>query len=150
MKYYFDSPNKQEELKKILDSWMGTPFRHHCGVKGFGTDCIFFVAKIFEELGVLEWRKNLILSYPPDWHLHNTKQRLLEGLMKELNVENVGFDSFLNGDIILYHFGKAASHASIFFDDHVYQAVNNIGVIRLHYLDETWNKRKKYNLRILA
>lgn len=150
VRYYFDDKTKQIELKKILESWEDTPFRHHCGVKGMGTDCIFFVARVFEELGVLKWRKNLIPEYAPDWHLHNTEQRLFKGLVKELNVKPVGFENLLNGDIILYQFGKASSHASILYDNHVYQAVNDIGIIRLHYLDETWNKRKEYNLRVLA
>jgi hypothetical protein len=148
MKYYFGYKKNQKKLKKILDEWLNTPFRHHCGVKQQGTDCIFFVARVLEELGILKWKKNLIPDYPPDWHMHNTQQLLTESILKELNVKEVGFDNPINGDIITYFFGKAASHASIFYDDHIYQAVNDIGVIKVHYLDKDWNKKKKFNFRI--
>ena len=148
IKYYFENAEKQEELKRILDEWKDTPFRHRCGVKKLGTDCIFFVARVLEELNILKMPE--IPEYPPDWHLHQTQKLLVEGILQHLNVENVDFNNLLNGDLVLYFFGKAASHASIYYDDHTYQAVNDIGVIRLPFTDKFWFKRKRYNFRILA
>jgi hypothetical protein len=31
--YYFEDIEKQKDLKKVLDEWLDTPFRHHCGLK---------------------------------------------------------------------------------------------------------------------
>jgi len=150
MKYFFEDTEKQEQLKKILDEWMGTPFRHHCGVKGLGCDCIHFVARVFEEMGLIKWRKDFILDYPSDWHLHNTRELLKEAIERELNVEEVGFDNLINGDIILSHYGQASSHAAIYFDEHIYQAINDIGVCKIHISDRVFRRQMKFAYRILT
>lgn len=150
MKYYFDNPSKQAELKRIMESWLGTRFRHHCGVKGLGCDCINFVARVFEELGTLRWRKNLIPDYPKDWHLHNTRELLLERLVKELPVVPADLAAPMNGDILLSHYGQAASHAAIYFDGHVYQAVNGIGVVRTSFSDTVFRRQMRYSYRLTA
>ena len=148
MKYFFEDIEKQKQLKEILDSWRNTPFRHRCGVKGLGTDCIHFIKCVLQEMKIIG--DVTIPEYSPDWHLHKTHQLLINGILEHLNVENVGFKNLLNGDLILYFFGKTAAHASIYYDQHVYQAVNHIGVIRTHFLDKTFFKRKQYNFRLLA
>jgi cell wall-associated NlpC family hydrolase len=150
MANYFDDPEKQQELRRILDAWIGTPFRHHCGVKGLGADCIHFVARVFEEMGILKWRKNLVPDYPRDWHMHNTRELLMERLLKEFNVIEVDLNNPMNGDILLSHYGQAASHAAIYFDGHVYQSVDGIGVCRIHFSDATFRKQMKYAFRVIA
>jgi len=151
MKYYFEDVEKQTQLKLILDEWMDTPFRHKAGVKGVGCDCIHFVARVFEEMGLVTWHKKLIPDYPFDWHLHNTRELLAEGIEQVLNVEK--FSKELpksNGDILLYHSGKAASHASIFFDNYVYQSLTDIGVCKIHISDRVLRKQLQFLYRILA
>jgi cell wall-associated NlpC family hydrolase len=147
---YFDDLEKQQELQRILDAWIGTPFRHHCGVKGLGADCIHFVARVLEEIGILKWRKGLIPDYPRDWHMHNTRELLLERLVKELNVVEADLNSPMNGDILLSHYGQAASHAGIYFDGRVYQSVKNVGVCKIHFSDATFRKQMKYAFRVIA
>jgi cell wall-associated NlpC family hydrolase len=144
---YFEDIEEQNKLKKILDEWLDTPFRHHCGVKGLGCDCIHFVVRIFEELGLLI--DVVIPDYPKDWHLHNTRELLEEGILKNLNVEKVSLSNLMNGDIICSHFGKAASHAGIYFDGYVYQALNNIGVRKINFNDKKFRKRMRFAYRIL-
>lgn len=147
--YYFEDIERQKKLKISLDEWLGTPFRHHCGVKGFGCDCIYFVACILEEMNLLILTKKTIPDYPKDWHLHNTRELLEEGLFKTLNIEKVDLDSLSNGDIILSHFGRAASHAGIYFDGYVYQALNDIGVRKINFNDKKFRKRMRFAYRIL-
>ncbi len=148
MKYFFEDEEKQQELKRILDEWMGTPFRHQCGVKGLGCDCAYFVAKVLEEAGALAWRKNLMPDYPKDWHLHNTRELLKETFEKEFQAEPIGLDSFQNGDIILLHYGKAASHIGIFYDGYLYQAIEDVGVCRASTHEEGLTKRMRFAYRI--
>jgi len=150
MKYFFEDTEKQEQLKKILDEWMGTPFRHHCGVKGLGCDCIHFAVKVFEEMELIKWRDNLIPDYPRDWHLHNTRELLKEAIEKEFDVEEIGLDNLMNGDIILSHYGQASSHTAIYFDEHVYQAIDDIGVCKIHISDRVFRRQMKFAYRILA
>lgn len=149
MEYFFDDKEKQKELKKILDEWMKTPFRHQCGVKGLGCDCAYFVARVFEEIGILRWRKNLMPDYPKDWHLHNTRELLKETIEKEFRCERIGLDSFLNGDVILSHYGKAASHVGIFFDGYLYRALERVGVCRASAHEKGLRKRMRFAYRIL-
>lgn len=145
--YYFDDLKRQKELKGILDEWLDTPFRHHCGVKGLGCDCIHFVARVFEELGVL--CNVTIPNYSKDWHLHNTRELLEEGIFRHLKVKKVALSNPMNGDIICSHFGKAASHAGVFFDGYVYQALNGIGVRKINFSDKKFRARMKFVYRIL-
>lgn len=150
MKYYFEDIEKQKELHRILIEWKGTPFRHHCGVKGLGCDCIHFVGNVFEELELLKWRKDIIPDYAKDWHLHRTEELLMQGILKELNVVPVDFSDLMNGDIILFQYGRASAHASIYYNQHTYQAINNVGVRQIAINDPQFKKRMKYAFRILS
>lgn len=147
--YYFEDKDKQQKLKKILDSWLSTPFRHHTGVKGAGCDCIHFVIRVYEEMGILKCECNFVPDYPKDWHLHNTRELLAEGIEKKLKVQKVSLDVLKNGDIILSHYGKAASHASIYFDRYVYHSVTNIGVCKINFKDRFFRRQMRFAYRIL-
>lgn len=150
VKYYFENKEKQIELKKILDEWLNTPFRHKCGVKGLGCDCIHFVGKVLEEMGIMQWRNDMVPDYPKDWHLHNTREALQEAICKYLNVEKISLTGILmNGDIILSHYGQASSHTGIYFNGNVYQALNNIGVKSIRFTDGKFRKNMKFAYRLL-
>ena len=149
IKEFFEDINKQEELKKILDSWIGTPFRHYCGVKGLGCDCIHFVACVFDEMKIIKMTKKLIPDYPKDWHLHNTRELLKEGIVKNLKTLGIGLGSLKNGDIILSHYGKAASHIGIYLDGYVYQALEKIGVCKINIKDKKFKERMRFAMRVL-
>jgi len=149
--YYFNDIEKQKKLKIILDGWLEphTPFKHHCGVKGLGCDCIHFVACVLDEMGIIKMTKNLIPDYPKDWHLHNTRELLGDGILKHLKVEKVSLSGVMNGDIILSHFGKAASHSSIYFDGYVYQSLNGVGVCKINFNEKKFRCRMKFAYRLL-
>lgn len=146
MNYFFDSKENQGRLEKILYEWIGTPWRHWSGVKNLGTDCIHFAVRVLEELGFDSFT---IPNYPRDWNLHNSNEDLLDNIKKQLNCIEVNVNIPMNGDIVLFYFGKMSSHVGFYFNDHIFQAVTNIGVIRTHWMDQMWYKRKRYALRIL-
>lgn len=147
--YYFEKVENRKELERILERWLDTPFRHHCGVKDLGCDCVHFTACVFEELGVLKSCKNLIPDYPRDWHLHNTRELLAEGIERELNVEKVGLTNLMDGDIVLSHYGKAASHSAIYFERLLYQALDRIGVCKINFSDRFFRKQMRFAYRLL-
>jgi len=149
MKYYFEDKKNQERLKKILDEWLGTPFRHRTGVKGQGADCIHFVAKVYDEMDIIEFALSDVPDYSPDWHLHNTRQKLFEKIISTVPVEQVPIDNLMNGDLVLSHFGKAASHTSVFFDGYLYHAITNIGVIKEEINNSVVTGKLKFALRLL-
>jgi len=147
--YYFEDTEKQKELKIILDSWLDTPFKHKTCVKGLGCDCIHFVGSVFQELGLFRFDLKTVPDYPKDWHLHNTRELLSEGIIERLNVEKISLINLMNGDIILSHYGKASSHAGIYFDGYVYQALTDIGVKKINFKDQKYRKQMKFCYRIL-
>lgn len=151
--YYFNDKDKRAELKRILEEWEGTPYKHKVGVKGLGADCIHFVGRSLEELELVDFRFIVVPDYPRDWHQHNTREALAETIEKHLKVEKhlmrEGF-AFMDGDIILSHYGKASSHAGIYYEGYVYQALDNIGVRKITILDQTFRKQMKFIYRILA
>ena len=150
----FDDIEKQKELKSILDSWKDTPFRHRCGVKGKGCDCIHFVLRVFQGMGILNIDEKRIPVYPRDWHLHNTRELLAEAIEKYLNVKKINIKKttpssvLKNGDIILSHYGKASSHAAIYFDEYIYQSIINIGVCKINFKDKVFKKQMRFAYRI--
>jgi len=148
MKYYFETEERQNELKQVLDSWVGTPWRHHCGVKGRGADCIHFVAGVLMDCGALTWKKGMIPDYAPDWHMHKPNSRMWDGIRKALTVEHVDPANPMNGDLMLFRFGYATSHSAIFFEGLLYQAVNVVGVQKLRYDDKRFAKNLTYSLRL--
>jgi len=147
MEYFFGDTGRQRELKRILDEWRGTPYRHWAGVKGLGCDCIHFIVRVLEELGLGPFT---VPRYARDWHMHNSEELLFDGITNGLEQEEVGFASPMNGDIMLFQFGKAISHSAIYYDKYLYQAINNVGVEKINWMDNKWHKRKRFNFRILA
>lgn len=155
-KYLCEDTEKSVELRRILAEWEYTPYRHRCGVKGMGTDCIHFVCRVLEELGMLKWRANLIPDYPRDWHLHNTRELLLERLIMEIPGEIIpGRPAALldagkvkNGDIVLSHYGQASSHAAIFYEEYLWQALDGVGVAKIHHSDRAQRRQMKYIYRM--
>ena len=148
--YYFENKEKDLELKRILDSWLNTPFRHHCGVKGLGCDCIHFAMMVFDEMGLVDSKKIKVPDYPRDWHMHNTREILKEALIQYLNVVELNLNvESMNGDIILSHYGKASSHVGIVYGDQVYQSLTSIGVKQISVHDQKLSKNMKFIMRFL-
>jgi len=144
---YFDNLNNQVKLLTVLKSWEGTPHIHWCGVKQRGTDCIHFVLRVFEEVGVVPNGRIKVQRYQRDWHMHQANELLLNTLREVPELVEVCKDDPVNGDIILFYFGKACSHAGIFFDDFVYQSLVDIGVTRGTWKDDMWYPRRRYAFR---
>lgn len=147
--YYFEDTENQKQLKAILDSWLDTPFRHKACVKGKGCDCIHLVGSVFQEMGLFSFDLKKVPDYPKDWHLHNTREILSEGIIERLNVEKVGLNNLMNGDIVLSHYGKASSHAGIYFGGYVYQALTDIGVKKINFKDQKFRKQMKFCFRVI-
>lgn len=139
MQLFFESKERQDRLKIILDSWLGTPWRHHTGVKGRGTDCIFFTARVYQEMGIISEFE--VMDYAPDWHLHRSNEYLYEGIINQspcVEIENARKDNLpndlMNGDLVLYKYGRASAHSGIYFDGYIYEATRfSGGVVKTHW-----------------
>lgn len=91
-------------------SWMGTRFHHSARVKGAGVDCIQLITAAFTKAGVVDQPQ--IDFYPTDWFLHGARELLLDGLLPHFEYLADGA-AVLAGDLMLFKFGRAISHAAI-------------------------------------
>lgn len=143
---FFD--DKQEELYKELESWLGTPFKHKQGIKGVGTDCIQFVAKVLEHFGFGPFK---FPDYAKDWHMHKTSGLLMTNLMKQVKGSyEVPLWNIKSGDIVLYHIGNDSAHGGIYFvdewgDRYLYHSINPFGVVKLDF-DSAVKLKKEYQI----
>ena len=81
--------------------------------------------------------------------MHNIRERLVEGIERELNTERVSFNGLKNGDIILSQYGQASAHSAIYYEGYVYQALDGTGVKRIAFSDCTFRRQMKFAYRVL-
>jgi len=142
---YFLSKERQEALFEILESWKGTPYKHHTGFKRLGVDCAFFIGCVLVELGAINNFE--ASSYSIDFHLHSRDEGFANHLRNHPLMQEVGFKNPRNGDIVLYKLGRIAAHAAFYFDGYAWQSKFRLGVEKFHWsLDY---KRLAYGFRLM-
>lgn len=117
---------RQERLDVIVEarSWLGTPYHSAANVKGIGCDCLMFPAAVYAQVGVIP--KQTVPFYPPDWHLHRSDERYLDGVLTV--AAEVGVPQ--PGDFALWRIGRALAHGAIVIAwPHIIHAVQSIGVM---------------------
>jgi cell wall-associated NlpC family hydrolase len=155
MQWYFDNQSEVERLGNVLRSWENTPYRHYMGVKKRGVDCIHFLLRVYEEIGIVERGRIRIPYYPPDWHLHREDELLKTAFLDDpqvsVHVEQLDAQAVpLEGDIVIMKYGKVDSHSGIFFGGRLWHAITRIGVQSSIYCDKMWAKRRRASFRIKA
>jgi len=145
MKYFFNDQKNRDRLLIILESWVGTPYRHKSGVKGLGVDCAYFLSRVGEELGLVS-QGALLPEYSRDFHNHVRDEIYAEFLRKHPLLVEVGITKPMDGDIILYKFGKIASHSAVYFGGYTYQARFRVGVVKFHWNQD--KRRRRFGFRI--
>jgi len=139
MNPFFYSIKKQEQLATELAEWLGTPWRHRCSVKKRGCDCIGFVIGVLTDIGALEFNKSTIPDYQQDWHMHKKNELLIKSLREQNGLQE--FHSLpINGDILVFKYGKTNAHVGIYMNNNIYHSVNNRAVIRTPFRDPNFMK----------
>lgn len=134
------------DVLEIARSWLGTPYHHAARLKGVGVDCLMLICEVYESAGLVP--HIVPEAYPMDWHLNRDEERYMAGL--ERYCERV--DAPQPGDVVLYRFGRAASHAGIVSDwpREIIHAYRGQGVVLAHgeggelagRLDSFWRVKK--------
>jgi len=139
---WFDSVEKVDALERELESWIGTPFRHRVGVKQLGCDCIHFVVEVYRKLGLPRIGQYKIPDYPMDWHLHKLEDLLMLHIRQFGRFEEVSLeDGAVDGDMLVYKYGRVSSHTAIYCRGWAYQSVIASGVIKVDYNEPNFRKR---------
>ena len=105
-------------------SWLATPYHHMGRVKGAGADCLTLLAEVYRRAGVISHVE--IPFYPPDWHLHRSAERYMDGLAgyaREVAAPQPG-------DAALFKFGRCFAHGAIVTGwPRIIHAWNGLGVV---------------------
>lgn len=79
-KTFFSIEENRKRYEEIIFSWLGTPYRHWCAVKGRGADCMMFLVATLEEFGLLDSGATKLKYYPRDWHINGNVEILLNSI----------------------------------------------------------------------
>jgi len=102
-------PDERAAIVAEAKTWIGTPFHHGARIKGAGVDCAQLLLACYGDHGPLGPVD--VGDYPPDWFLHQDRERLLEWI--HAFCAPVNSDGLQPGDIALFRYGRGVSHASI-------------------------------------
>jgi cell wall-associated NlpC family hydrolase len=107
-------------------------------VHGVGVDCINLLAAVYEACGLAQVGQ--LPHYAQQWHLHQADEVFAQGL--DQHARRVQAPQ--PGDVVLFQFGRAHSHAGIWLHGnqfvHAYNRLNRAGVIVSEMTPE-WAKR---------
>lgn len=123
-------------------TWNGTPYHHQARVKGIGVDCAQFIAAVAEEVGIIQPGTKIPFDYSPEWHLHNTEEKLI-GYLKHFGcVEQEGPGE--PGDIIAFRIGHCIGHLGILLPNSQFIHAQNRSdpkQVTVNTLSAAWQKR---------
>jgi len=155
---YFKSDTAWRQIQEIIDSWMGTPYKHLQMVKGRGADCTLFIAACWKELGILT--EVTFDYYSRDWHIHTKEELVLNGLYRHFadHCHN-GFtiekllptEVKFRGDMLVFATTKTGvtNHASIYLGEKMMaHSINQRGVSRFPF-GGFWERKIKAIFRIM-
>lgn len=105
--------------------WLGTPYHHQARIKGAGVDCALLLCEVYHAAGVVPFVDPT--PYPQNWHIHRSGERYMGWVDKYAMVQT---SQPQLGDLLLFRFGRAFSHAGIYVGDHrVVHSLADHGVI---------------------
>ncbi len=118
--------DKRKEVVAEARTWLRTPYHHMARVKGAGVDCVQIIIAVYAQCGLIEDFQPEF--YPPDWHLHRSDEKYLQGVTKYAT--RIPVEEVLPGDLLLFRFARCASHGAIVTEwPRVVHALMGIGVI---------------------
>ena len=126
----------EDEIIRQAESWVGTPWIHGQALKRVGTDCVGLVIQTGKELGWVP-QNYKPPGYNQDWALHNEVSVLEKEVAKFASKAS---EPFAVGDVILFVYGKCASHAGFYIGKgnmiHAYQRRGVIKSPVRHYMNK--------------
>ncbi len=153
----FKIDKEWEKFKKILLSWIGTPYRHMTGVKGRGADCNLFIGNCLIEAGYM---KALNYDYyPKDWWIHSKRELILDYIEKhrkllfpEYDLKRIyDLDNLQRGDYLGFSYGSKfgiVNHSGIYLgNNHFIHAHSKKGVC-IEEMTNSWKNRLKIIFRL--
>ena len=134
---YFESDINYKRLEGVINSWIGTPYKHLTVVKGRGADCALFIGGILKDIGIIN--KIIFDYYPHDWFIHTDKEYVLDGIMEYVKNQarsNIKLEIYTpevklyRGDILGFNINsKVVNHAAYYMEGNfLIHSLNRVGV----------------------
>lgn len=105
-----------------LTTWLDTPYSNNAFTKGVGSDCIYFIAKSLETVGICQDFVHKFVA--KDWSIFSQEEVLeknteefCRGLIYKVLVFPAGKNELQKGDLILFRLSKRLNHAAIYLGD---------------------------------
>jgi hypothetical protein len=126
----------------IVDSWKGTPFRHHSGVKGIGVDCVHFIEGVLFEL---HYPPKIpfpgIVDYTIDYMIDHDYSLMLQEFNKYLRLRRVLRSELQIGDLLAFKVKKTQSHAGFYYGSTQFIHAENEHGVKVSSLRDLFWKR---------
>jgi hypothetical protein len=130
----FTDPVLARAFRIECASWIPTPFRQGCAIKGRsgGVDCVHYVASCLKAIGQITDEVE-IPSYDPEHGDHSPHSLLLEWFANPAVAARVrkveDGEPTLPGDLVMIKTGLCEHHMGIRFGGDVFHVVRGVGVI---------------------
>lgn len=157
---FFKTIERKLALIHEARSWLRTPFRDHCAMKGIGADCVGFAHGVYVAVGAIEPIK--FPTYALDEGSHSAQSKLEKviidsGMFAEVWHRGSGgvvaavsgrpsgavddLPPLMHGDLLGFHLGKSVHHCGILLGaPHFVHAIQNYGVIESMITDPTYRR----------
>lgn len=157
MRPFYSSAVRRELLLAEAQSWLGTPFRENCAVRGRdgGIDCTHYQAACHTAAGACA---SLELPHVPVevvryWHQHHSVSRILEFLGRpefrgRVRKVDEGEPPAV-GDIAVLRIEHTEHHLGLFTGAHIYHVAIPAGVIRTSVRDAKFMEHVRSYYRIM-
>lgn len=99
----------REAVIAEAQTWLGTPYHHCADVKGAGVDCAMILVRVYAACGLVPHEFDP-RPYSPQWHLHRGVELYQQWIAAAGAIET---GAPRPGDVGLWKFGRAYSHAAI-------------------------------------
>lgn len=96
-------------------TWIGTPYRGSCRMKGVGCNCAQFLFGVAKGAGVIPADSPEPRFFTAEFAAHTKEERVADYIRSYGGVE-IPESAVKTGDIILYRNGQAHGHAAIVLD----------------------------------
>lgn len=106
-----ESDQRQLVLTNAI-SFLGTPYHENCCIKGVGTDCGRFLAKVYGDSGVKVPDLRDIALFPHNWHLNRDDERYLNLMLQFAKITN----NPQSADMVFFRIGRGWAHSAIIID----------------------------------
>lgn len=103
----------RDDIVAEARTWIGTKYHHKGRIKGVGVDCGGLIYEVYKQvLGIP--KEAFPSAYAEDWGLHKDDNELyLDFILPYI----VPVDQLLPGDLVIFKFGRAYAHGTIYIGD---------------------------------